>query len=67
MSSNPAFPNSVPLDFQYAHDGMSERRYIATKAMQGWLASYGPDESVKISTLVQFAYAIADAMIEYDE
>lgn len=42
--------------------GMTLRDYFAAKAMQGMLAA--TEQSPSMSTLVNSAYAIADAMLE---
>jgi hypothetical protein len=49
--------------------GMTLRDYFAAKAMQGWIASYGPDATIqnlqKAAPIVSaVAYEIADAMLE---
>jgi hypothetical protein len=44
-------------------NGMSLRDYFAAKAMQGWLASFGPTDSPKASSVANLAYGIADAML----
>lgn len=49
--------------------GMTLRDYFAAKAMQGWLASFGPEDRhpSNTGTLDMFAsqaYAVADAMLE---
>ena len=68
-TSGPAFPVHDPFiahqpeTFEVARrlaGGMSLRRYIAIKAMQGILAS--PND-LSIRTLVGQAYAIADEML----
>lgn len=45
--------------------GMTLRDYFAAKALQGWLASFGPDDcSPKPAQTAAFAYEFADAMME---
>jgi hypothetical protein len=39
------------------------RDEFAMLAMQGWLASFGPDDAVKVDHVAQFAYEMADAML----
>ncbi|MFY4261492.1 hypothetical protein ACOTCG_28145 [Achromobacter xylosoxidans] len=62
----PAFPN-VPdgAGSRWADwdTGMTLRDYFAAKAMQGWLASFGPTDSPKASSVANLAYGIADAML----
>lgn len=49
--------------------GMTLRDYFAAKAMQGWLSSYGPDDTHPAKdgndadVVAQRSYAIADAML----
>lgn len=48
--------------------GMTLRDYFAAKAMQGWIASFPPDESHPAVTglcdkLAMHSYELADAMI----
>ena len=67
----PAFPHNdwnEELASEVTRPGMSLRDYFAATALQGWLASYGPDsrhpDDVGHSTTVaRQAYAMADAMI----
>ena len=66
-TSFPAFPRPMAetsLGGNFEQDGMSLRDYFAAKAMSGWLASYGPEDAVKVKNVAEFAYEIADAMIE---
>lgn len=55
-----AFPNSVPHEFQYAHDGMTLRDYFAAKALAGHYADWGTHSMNEIATL---SYTMADAML----
>lgn len=58
----PAFP--VPgLKGHAEFDGMTLRDYFAATALQGWLASFGPSDSPKASSVAIFAYNVADAML----
>ena len=57
----PAFPNSVPLDFQWAENGMTLRDYFAAKALQGLVAREG---HLYLKEKAKQAWALADAMIE---
>lgn len=72
----PAFPAMVSINrstgehqpHQFGNDdfcttGLSLRDYFAAKAMQGWLASFGPTDSPKASSVANLAYGIADAML----
>lgn len=50
-------------------EGMALRDYFAAKAMQGWLASYGPDmphpsQNGYENDVARNAYKLADAMIK---
>lgn len=64
----PAFP-VLEGDTQWL--GMSLRDYFAAKAMQGYLsghiAHYGHDNFWETSSLVEGAYAMADAMLRARE
>lgn len=44
-------------------DVTSVRDQFAKAAMQGYLASYGPDDSVNMERLARFAFQMADAMM----
>jgi len=65
MAENPpAFPNSVPTGFQYAHDGMTLRDWFAGQIVNGMVAysgtvgvNFGPGDIAKRS------YEVADAML----
>lgn len=67
----PAFPThrlqwdygSEDRELATKHSGMTMRDYFAAKAMQGWLASFGPTDSPKASSVAALAYGIADAML----
>ena len=67
----PAFPIADPFalnprdktEMERLASGMSLRDYFAAKAMQGWLASFGPDELPRVDNLASFSYEIADAML----
>lgn len=64
----PAFPCETPREI---HVGASLRDYLAAKAMQGWLATYGEAEhpsrgdgaEKRLANLARESYAIADAML----
>ena len=71
----PAFPTNQQEDanfnvLQYASPGMNLRDYFAIKALQGWLASYGPDAAhpalneTHTDRLAEHSYTLADAMIK---
>jgi hypothetical protein len=61
-TKQPAFPS--PYDDQ---EGMLLRDYFAAKAMQGWLSTYPTDhaaDEVSEETIAEFAYRMADAMMD---
>ena len=63
-TGGPAFPPSNP---GYAH-GMTLRDYFAAKAMQGLLAqSQGTALGSRVEAAAEYAYAMADAMLEARE
>lgn len=70
MSKNnggPAFP-VAGSEHNYPIEGMTLRDYFAAKAMQGWLASYGPDDGQPSpDTIADMAYRFADGMIKSRE
>lgn len=48
--------------------GMTLRDYFAAKAMQGWVASFGPEDgNPNPSSTAELAYEIADAMMTESE
>lgn len=50
------------------HPGMSLRDYLAARAMQGWLSTWGEsDGAVKPEKVAAFAYEMADAMLRARE
>lgn len=59
----PAFPFVEPDTMVNVAVGMTLRDYFAAKAMQGWLASFGPSDSPRYSSVAIMAYEIADAML----
>ncbi len=64
----PAFPLSRESSISKNYEGMTLRDYFAAKSLQGWMASYGPDDKHPVSTgdayyVAQRAYAMADAML----
>ena len=75
-TGGPAFPredyqaNGHERGFErLGQEGMSLRDYFAAKAMQGWLASYGENDSHPVSNgneleFATMAYKLADAMIK---
>lgn len=61
----PAFPVSEENYKTWASTGMTLRDYFAAKAMQGLLAqSCGTAISSDVELGAQFAYEVADAMLE---
>jgi cobalamin biosynthesis protein CobT len=44
-------------------NGMTLRDWFAGQALQGWLASFAPDENPKSKDLAKFAYELADAIL----
>lgn len=75
-NGGPAFPredyqaNGHDRGFEkLGQEGMTLRDYFAAKAMQGWLASYGPSDkhpalNDSSDALAVISYQIADAMLE---
>ena len=65
----PAFPMGYHPDGNSAdHFGMTLRDWFAGQALQGWLASFGPDQVHPVATdiensVAKQAYQMADAMI----
>lgn len=75
-TGGPAFPQSgvcTPEINSWDSDdfggrGITMRDYFAAKAMQGWLASYGPnDGQPSPDTIAAMAYRFADGMIKARE
>lgn len=64
-----AFPSNESNYLRdYSDPGMTLRDYFAAKAMQGWLASYGPNDGApKAETTARMAYEFADAMLRARE
>lgn len=72
-TGGPAFPYSgvhhtEEMNHIIDSHGMDLRDYMAAKAMQGWLASYGPDmphpsQNGYENDVARNAYKLADAMI----
>ncbi len=64
-----AFPtNEGNYEKVWSSPGMTLRDYFAAKAMQGWLASYGPDDGApKADTTARMAYEFAGAMLRARE
>jgi hypothetical protein len=55
------------LTFYEGSYGMTLRDYFASKAMQGWLGTYGDRHSttdVSANTIANFAYNMADEMLK---
>lgn len=67
-----AFPQLLSLHKHYNQEsyiaetieGMDLRDYFAAKAMQGSLAGYRVGDSVNLKLFADFAYKMADAMME---
>jgi len=60
--------DSIPPDHCAQYSGMTLRDYFAAKAMQGWLASYGPDSRHPAdfdgcAKVAAQSYAMADALL----
>lgn len=67
-NGGPAFPLAEPGNCVSASEGMSLRDYFAAKAMQGLLAqSCGTALDSDPRSGAQYAYAIADAMLDARE
>lgn len=72
-NGGPAFPLHVPLEFQYAHDGMSLRDWFAAQALTGIITATSAGQHQPTfrdgDTHIRFAmardaYEMADAMLE---
>jgi hypothetical protein len=63
-TGGPAFP---ALDARTMLSGMSLRDYFAAKAMQGFMANKSNPMLYQPETDAQWAYMIADAMLEARE
>jgi len=63
-TGGPAFP---ALDARTMLSGMSLRDYFAAKAMQGFMANKSNPMHYQPETDAQWAYMIADAMLEARE
>lgn len=67
----PAFPvpdsHHANGQVQYGCNGMSKREWFAGMALQGWLASFGPDDGCSSSgtkaAIAKQSYEFADAML----
>lgn len=65
----PAFPFACqgPTTGPEFYYGITIRDYFAAKALQGWLASFGPETTIESTEhekiIAAFAYRISDAMI----
>ena len=63
-SGGPAFPKGNDSSPQ---DGMSLRDYFAAAALQGWMASFGSDQTEddvkEPEQVAKLAYRLADAML----
>ncbi|MBB5704332.1 hypothetical protein FHS76_004249 [Ochrobactrum daejeonense] len=55
-TGGPAFPVSVPVDFQFAHEGMTLRDYFAAIALQGMLTNGFMPKEVTIEVMSSYAY-----------
>jgi hypothetical protein len=71
-TGGPAFP-SLPIVQEFEGkrltmtEGLTMRDYFAAKAMQGWLSTYPTDhaaDEVSEETIAEFAYRMADAMMD---
>jgi hypothetical protein len=67
----PAFPITVPVEFQYAYDGMSLRDWFAGQALPAVIAATSagqhhlqvePEQTAE-RALADAAYKLADAML----
>lgn len=64
-NGGPAFPSQ-------GYEGLTIRDYVAIKAMQGWLASYGesdrhPAANASEDYVARLSYKMADAMLKARE
>ncbi len=72
-TGGPAFPVAVPVDFQFAHEGMTLRDYIAIHATNQDIENYrdadlADDGVIEYGrTTAQARYAYADAMLSARE
>lgn len=60
-TGGPAFPVAVPVEFQFANDGMTLRDWFAGQAMLGLLADATRQGSME--ELARVSFAAADAML----
>lgn len=64
----PAFPNNDATVNRINNEaGMTLRDYFAAKAMQGWMASYSPDQTfagVSAVEVASLAYRVANEMLK---
>lgn len=58
----PAFPNSVPIGFQYAHDGMTLRDWFASRAPEPPVTWWGGGK-IDCAGYALWNYQYADAML----
>lgn len=58
-----AFPTDI--EDAGAWTGMTLRDWFAGQALSGWLASFGPDDTLSDKAgVARFSYEVADAMLE---
>lgn len=75
--SNQEYEQAFPTrddnyDSKYSGHGMTLRDYMAAKAMQGWLSSFGADsfhpvEAGTQDAVANISYQMADAMLKARE
>ncbi|WGG61830.1 hypothetical protein [Brucella intermedia] len=63
-TGGPAFPVSVPVDFQFAHEGMTLRDYFAIHASREELIWFRVNKNGNGLSEVEARYAYADAMLD---
>jgi hypothetical protein len=68
-TGGPAFP-ALPIsrelngELVYQAEGITIRDYFAAKAMQGLVAGANPEHSINLHGTSEWAYNMADAMLE---
>jgi hypothetical protein len=65
-TGGPAFPGPATRTYQFDHDGMSLRDWLAGQALAGLCANMGERRFIEMSTqnMASLALMYADAMIE---